>query len=265
MEFSKDDLEKIAFLLEAVKQEQSPYFQDLKKQLDHWGTKILECLINSHQLKSNNSTLKNLIGTNNTISNVTSFDERLTEIEKQQGRITKYLDKFISLLTYPDRVQYQFKALWDAIEDIKNQPERVELLKGIIEIPRGEVIDVLEFYTIKANGECGMSRNTLAKMCGVDRSTISKLENTLVKKAPSEYLQPYTQQESTLVKSDQVKLTIDGQDVGNLTIYKSDYCAAVITHYAIKGNKTALHNLGNFCLIGMTKWIHGITGYTIAK
>ncbi len=252
MEFSKNDLEKIARLVE----------QDLKKQLDHWGTKILECLINSHQLESNNLTLKNLIGTNNTILNTSSFDERLTEIEKQQERITKYLDKFISLLTYPDRVQDQFKALWDAIEDIKNQPERVELLKGILEIPRGEVIDVLEFYTIKANGECGMSQSTLAKLAGMAQNTISTLEKTLIKKTPSEYLQPYTGQELTLITNKEKTLTIDGQDVGNLTIYKSDYCAAVITHYAMKGNKTALHNLGNFCLIGMATWIHDITGYT---
>ena len=120
MEFSKNDLEKIARLVE----------QDLKKQLDHWGTKILECLINFHQLESNNLTLKNLIGTNSTISNVTSLDERLTEIEKQQERITKYLDKFISLLTYPDQVQDEFKALWNAIEQLRS----VELLKGVIEL-----------------------------------------------------------------------------------------------------------------------------------
>lgn len=261
MEFSKSNLEKVAFLLEAATNEQSLYFQDLKKQLDQWGTKILESLINFHQLKSNNSTLKNLIGANNTISNVTSLDERLTEIEQQQERISKHLDKFISLLTYPDQVQDQFKALWDAIEDIKNQPERVELLKGIMEIPRGEVIDLLEFYTIKANGECGMSQSTLAKLAGVSQQAMSKLENTLTTKSPSHYLQSYTGQELTLTTSDQVNLTIDGQYIGNLTIYKSDYCAAVITHYAMKGNKTALHNLGNFCLIGIAKWIQDITGY----
>ncbi len=120
MEFSKNDLEKIARLVE----------QDLKKQLDHWGTKILECLINFHQLESNNLTLKNLIGTNSTISNTTSFDERLTEIEKQQERITKYLDKFISLLTYPDQVQDEFKALWNAIEQLTGLRQKQRFKKG---------------------------------------------------------------------------------------------------------------------------------------
>ncbi len=262
MEFSKNDLEKIAFLLEAVKQEQSPYFQDLKDQLNHWGTKILECLINSHQLESNNLTLKNLIGTNSTISNTTSFDERLTEIEKQQERITKYLDKFISLLTYPDQVQDEFKALWNAIEQLRS----VELLKGVIELPKantgGKEKDYLDFYTIKANGECGMSLSTLASLAGVNKSSISRLENTLLHKSPSHYLQSYVNQDFTLLRSDQVKLTIDGKNVGNLTIYKSDYSAAVITHYAMKGNKVALHYLANYCAMGMTNWIHDITGYT---
>ena len=262
MEFSKNDLEKIAFLLEAVKQEQSPYFQDLKDQLNHWGTKILECLINSHQLESNNLTLKNLIGTNNTISNTTLFDKRLTEIEKQQGRITKYLDKFISILTYSERVQDQIEVINNRLDELST----VELLRGVIELPTSDdkVKSRLELYTIKANGECGMSRNTLAKMCGLTGQNLSALEKTLAKKAPSHYLQSYVNQDFTLAKSDQKTLTVDGKNVGNLTIYKSDYCAAVITHYAMRGNKVALHYLANYCAMGMAKWIHDITGY-IAK
>ncbi len=109
-----------------------------------------------------------------------------------------------------------------------------------------------------------MSQSTLAKLAGMNQRTISALEKTLTKKAPSHYLQSYVNQDFTLTKSDQVNLTIDSQNVGNLTIYKSDYCAAVITHYAMKGNKVALHYLANYCAMGMTKWIHGITGY-IAK
>ncbi len=172
------------------------------------------------------------------------------------------MDKFISLLTYPDRVQDEFKALWDAIEQLRS----VELLKGVIELPKantgGKEKDYLDFYTIKANGECGMSQSTLAKLAGVNQSSISRLENTLMQKAPSHYLESYTGQGLTLMRSNKVNLTIDGQNVGNLTIYKSDYCAAVITHYAMKGNKVALHYLANYCAMGMTKWIHDITGYT---
>ncbi len=199
--------------------------------------------------------LKDLLG-------VIDSGERLTELEQGQERITKHLDKFISLLTYPDQVQDQFKALWDAIEQLRS----VELLKGVIELPKpntgGKEKDYLDFYTIKANGECGMSLSTLAKLAGVSKQAISKLESTLSTKAPSYYLESHTGQELTLSTSKRKTLTIDGQDVGNLTIYKSDYCAAVITHYAMKGNQTALHYLANYCAMGMTKWIQGITGYT---
>ena len=80
-------------------------------------------------------------------------------------------------------------------------------------------------------------------------------------KAPSYYLKPYTGQDFTLLTSKENTFTINGKNVGNLTLYKADYCAAVITHYAMKGNQTALHNLANFCSLGITKWIHGITGW----
>ena len=191
--------------------------------------------------------------------------ERITELEQRQEGIVKQLDKFISLLTYPDRVQDEFKALWNAIEQLRS----VELLKGVIELPKantgGKEKDYLDFYTIKATGECGMSQTTLAKLAGVSQQAISKLENTLTTKSPSHYLQSHTGQELTLTTSSQINLTIDGQNIGNLTIYKSDYCAAVITHYAMKGNKVALHYLANYCAMGMTNWIHDITGYTIAN
>ena len=99
------------------------------------------------------------------------------------------------------------------------------------------------------------------------RTTISKLETRTIKggveKAPSYYLESYANQGLKGVRIGQATYTIDGKNIGDLVLYKSDYCAAVITHYAMKGNKTALHNLGNFCLIGMATWIHDITGYTV--
>lgn len=157
--------------------------------------------------------------------------------------------------------------LIDDLSDAVAQAKSIELLKGMIELPTSDdnVKTRMEFYTIKANGESGMSRNSLAKMCGVSGQTLSALENTLAKKAPSYYLKPYVNQGFTLAKSDQVIFTVEGKKVGNLTLYKSDYCAAVITHYAMKGNQIALHYLGNFCAFGITKWIHGITGWCNAQ
>lgn len=192
------------------------------------------------------------------------FQPKLEEIQAQQKKYADHLDQFIGLLTYPDAVDQRIDALWVAIEQLKNQPERVPLLKGTIDIPRGElgqVMDTLEFYTVKATGECGMSQSALAKLADVSQQAMSKLEKTLRTKSPSEYLQSYTGQRLTLTTSEDKTLTIDGQDVGNLTLYKADFCAAVITHYAMKGNKAALHNLGNFCLIGINTWIQSITGW----
>ncbi len=182
-----------------------------------------------------------------------SLDNRLTEIENQQERITKYLNHFIGLLTRDDQLENSFKAIWDAIAQLK----AVELTRGTIK----GLKDELEFYTVTATGECGMSQSTLAKLAGVRQQSLSYLEKTLTNKAPSCYLQPYTGQDFTLANSKENTFTIDGKNVGNLTLYKADYCAAVITHYAMKDNKVALHNLANFCSLGITKWIHGITGW----
>ncbi len=125
--------------------------------------------------------------------------------------------------------------------------ENVELLKGTVEVFKNGIRDELEFYTVKATGECGMSQSTLAKLAGTDQTNLSKLENTLQTKAPSHYLEPWVKQD----------FTINGQNVNNLTLYKADYCAAVIAHYAIKGNKTALHYLGTIAQVGFKEVITG--------
>ncbi len=184
-----------------------------------------------------------------------SLDNRLTEIENQQERITKYLNHFIGLLTRDDQLENSLKAIWDAIAQLKT----IELTKGTIKGLKDG--DELEFYTVTATGECGMSGNILARLAGVNQSTISRLEKTLMHKTPSYYLQPYTGQESILMRSKETMFTINSKNVGNLTLYKADYCAAVITHYAMKDNKVALYNLANFCSLGITKWIQGITGW----
>jgi hypothetical protein len=117
------------------------------------------------------------------------------------------------------------------------------------QIIRNEQDDV-EFFTIAATGESGMSQSGLAILCGVDRSVISKLEKTLVQESPSEWLKDWVGMPLTLVQSSEYK---------NATIYQSHYCADVIQHYAFKGNKVAQTSLTRFASLGINTWIQTIT------
>ncbi len=212
---------------------------------------------NHYYLVSEDMKLKDIIGSNLPNSD---FKGRLEAIEDKQQKTSEHINKFISLLTYPDKFEGEIQSLRDEVKSLK--VKSVELVKGVVELSENDKGIELDFYTVLATGESGMSQSTLAKLAGVNKSSICRLESTLVTKAPSHYLESYINKGFTLVTSDQAKLTIDGQDTGNLNIYKSDFCAAVITHYAMKGNQVALYYLANFCSLGITKWIHGITGWT---
>jgi hypothetical protein len=137
--------------------------------------------------------------------------------------------------------------------------------------------DGIEFFTIAATGESGTSQSGLAILTGVNQSTISRLEKslttnttsespepsldkdeTLMREAPSESLKPWMGKVLTLMCNDE-NLVVDGKPAGNLVIYRADFCAAVIQHYAFKGNKVAQHSLSKFTAMGINTWIQGIT------
>ncbi|MGB5928182.1 MAG: hypothetical protein WBH03_08395 [Cyclobacteriaceae bacterium] len=130
--------------------------------------------------------------------------------------------------------------------------------------------DGVEFYTVELTGQSGMSQSGLAILSGVTQQALSGLENTLTSRVPSETLKPFVGESLTLT-SDDVTWTISGKPVGNLKIYKSSYCAAVLMHYADPERKlvnitdqqraVATYSLLKFAKDGINDWIQDITGW----
>jgi hypothetical protein len=118
----------------------------------------------------------------------------------------------------------------------------------------------IEFYTIDLTGQSGMSQSGLAILAGVDQSTISRLEDTLMQRTPSEFLNPFVGKPLTLMLTEP---KINGKPVGNLIIYKSSFCAAVLKHYASppRSNPTAVVSSLKFMEMGIDSWIQDITGW----
>lgn len=54
------------------------------------------------------------------------------------------------------------------------------------------VKDDVEFFTVAATGESGMSVSGLAILCGVSKQSVSKLLNNLSTKSPSKWLDSFT-------------------------------------------------------------------------
>ena len=217
--------------------------------------KIFRKLMANPVVLSQVETAKNDVAINDVIG-------RVEKLEQQTEKMCEYLDKFIGYLNLEDRVEdkmrYLMEQFKDEIKDELAELRTVELTRGSLNLMGSE----LEFYTANATGESGMSQSALAKLAGVTQQAISKLEKTLTTKTRSEYLKTYTGKEFYLTTSERNILIVDGQNAGNLTLYKAEYCGAVISHYAMKGNQTAFQSMAKFCSMGITKWIQGITGWS---
>lgn len=109
----------------------------------------------------------------------------------------------------------------------------------------------VEFFTLKATGESGLNQTGLAVLSGVSQPAINQLITALISKAPSKWLEPWLNKELTLISNH----SSSDQKTRNITIYKAEFCAAVIQHYAFKGNETAQQSLHNFSAAGITLWI----------
>ena len=105
--------------------------------------------------------------------------------------------------------------------------------------------DSIEYFTLTASGESGMSISGLARACGVDKSTMSRLFKGQLQSSPSEILKPFagmTSKELTLLQNSVYH---------NATIIKDVVCAAILSHYASKGNIEAVKSVATFAAIGI--------------
>lgn len=150
--------------------------------------------------------------------------------------------------------------------------------------------DGVEFFTILATGESGMSQTGLARACGVSRQALIKIEQALVTKLPSKSLKPSVSKgfnPVTKTPSKSLKPSVSkgfnsvtkapsewlqpfvGKDLnlsgnyqkngGVVKVYSAEFCAAVIKHYAYSGSKTAQDFDSSLGVIGLTSYIQSQT------
>jgi DNA-binding XRE family transcriptional regulator len=116
--------------------------------------------------------------------------------------------------------------------------------------------DGVELFTVQATGESGMSQSGLAILAGVTKQSINALIKGLNPsgKTPSESLKPWVGNALSLSSNTE-------KQGGEVQILKSEFCAAVIQHYAFAGNKVAQFSLTRFAGMGIDKWIQQQTGW----
>jgi hypothetical protein len=123
------------------------------------------------------------------------------------------------------------------------------------------VRDDVEFFTIDATGESGMSETGLARLCGVTKQAVSLfLRDMVSRNSSSDQLEPMQRkdlwcQAKGLHPSERSKIS-------NLYIVSAKVCAKVIKHYAFDSkHKTdkALFAYQMFAERGITAWIQEMT------
>ena len=114
--------------------------------------------------------------------------------------------------------------------------------------------DGVEFFTVATTGESGMSYSGLAKLCGIDKTTVGRLVANLSQAQAPKRLKPWIDKELHLMQ-DFVKRG------GKVKILRSDFCASAIKHYAFEGSEIAEYSLEKFTAPGITSWIQEITGW----
>jgi transcriptional regulator with XRE-family HTH domain len=114
----------------------------------------------------------------------------------------------------------------------------------------------IEFFTVQATGESGMSQSGLARLCGVRPDAVNKLLKGLMTSFCPEFLKPLQGMDLTLMAS--------VHEFKNVTILRDTVCAQILEWYAFESqrpNETARQAFRKFASMGIRTWIQGITGW----
>jgi transcriptional regulator with XRE-family HTH domain len=123
------------------------------------------------------------------------------------------------------------------------------------------VRDDVEFFTIDATGESGMSEIGLARLCGVARQSVSQvLRDMVAGKSGKNQLEPL--QKKDLWLQARGVTSVEKSKISNLSIIRASVCAKVIKHYAFDSRhktETALFAYQTFAEMGINTWIQQVT------
>lgn len=116
-------------------------------------------------------------------------------------------------------------------------------------------VDGIEFYVSLDGTQSGMSESGLARLCGVDRSSVHNLlQKAAADKKVPEILKP--------ILGKDFYLPTDADK--NAQVISADICALVIEYYAFESkasNNTAKFSFRKFASKGISSWIKEVTGY----
>lgn len=104
----------------------------------------------------------------------------------------------------------------------------------------------IEYYTVTATGEAGMSLRGLARFCGVHHSSVQKFVGGL---------------DDAILDTARVS-TATGR-TATVKIVRDTICADTIVYYATQGKPEAVKALVGFAAIGIRSFIHSQTGWTV--
>ena len=121
--------------------------------------------------------------------------------------------------------------------------------------------DDVEFFTINATGESGMSESGLARLCGIDRKSVSNFIRNVGRDQNQFFDAETSPSHSSRVRPK--GLTSEERSyISHLSFISASICADVIEHYAFYArHKTnqALLVYQKFAKLGISNWIQQIT------